>query len=264
MVLPLGPMGGGNLSLATGPPPRGVMKLRPFLQLAILGCAVALFGKFVGHQQQTALSDLFPVIAGFVILYSQSNFYACIMVFVVLSALAFVFSIYYLCDELVSDTKGGRHFFARSCQKSFEIDLARMEEQKIKVCDNDLSLTTPEYGSCALPYVCTYGNESSSFASPIIEAASTVSHLYLWEDGCSPYTIIGHASMVMSVFFNGLSTYIGWKMCNASRLASQALMADQGGTEMDGQLLMGGRQMSPAQNANQFHAFQGSGQTLGG
>jgi len=259
MVLPLGAMGGGNLGLATGPPPRGVMKLRPFLQIAILGCAVALFGKFVGHQQQTALSDLFPVIAGFVILYSQSNFYACIMVFVLFSALAFVFSSYYLCDELVADTRGGRHFFASTCQKSYEIDVASMVNQQIKLCENDDKVL----GGCSPPYVCHARNSTLTTSSSLL-LPPTVDHLYVWADQCSTYSIIGHISLILSVIFNGLSTYIGWKMFNASRQASQALMADQGGTEMDGHPFMGGRQMAPAQNADQFHAFQGSGQTLGG
>eukprot|EP00397_Hematodinium_sp_SG-2012_P022100 GEMP01022876.1.p1 GENE.GEMP01022876.1~~GEMP01022876.1.p1 ORF type:complete len:257 (-),score=43.39 GEMP01022876.1:1725-2495(-) len=254
MIGPFGPIGGPNLGLAAAPP-QSVMRQRPLLQVILLGCTLAIIGKFVGRQQNTALSDLFPVIFGSFILYSQSHFYTCIMVFLLFAGMAFIFSTFYLLSELVGEATGGSNFFATTCPISFEIDFNKTKS--LDVCDADID---DKFGNCDKPFTC---NNTISTDSTMHLASQTQSQeLWIWKELCSGYTIVGHVALIMSAIFNGLSTWIGWSMFKASQAASAGVLADiRNGAGQGGQPGRAGGQ--DASQRSEHEAFRGEGQTLG-
>eukprot|EP00397_Hematodinium_sp_SG-2012_P046480 GEMP01052526.1.p1 GENE.GEMP01052526.1~~GEMP01052526.1.p1 ORF type:complete len:284 (+),score=42.21 GEMP01052526.1:64-915(+) len=280
------PLGGANFGAqtTTGPPPQTAIKLRPVLMVLLVGGAVSLIGKFIGEQQSTSLSDLFPIIFGCVILYSERNFHMCLMSFLIFAGMAFIFGTYYLINELVSKYTGGSHYFEESCPASYDISFKA--RQVVKICGNRYDPDEEALQKCTHPMTCFSSTPNTT--KHMIEhygylyTDKDVPNVNILFDQCSVLTIIGHSALIASVIFNGLITYVAWKMFKATRDAAQVQSEQQ-------QPLNDPNNMDPQPNnaernapgnvrglnapsatqgaahgsASPFQVFQGQGQRLG-
>lgn len=282
----MGPMGG----MPTGELPTEAMKkLRPGLLMAVLGCTLALIGKFVGRQQSTAMTDIFPIGFGFIVLFSKNYANTCGMLFLLFSAMATLFAIYYLIVELAAPDTGGANFFSTDCkaEPSYQFKSGAVQ----KICANEY--IEGESETCTEPFTCARGNITKTFqhgAYLYTKDNRGQTLTIIFKDACTPYTVIGHTALIISVIFNGLAAYMGWKIFQVTRSAfdnqpeeqplndgtydggvrppmratTGALLPPRMGPSASvgsGSTAGGGSQATAALNA--FTAFSGQGQRLG-
>jgi len=103
---------------------------------------------------------------------------------------ATLFAGYYLASELCEDVSGGKNFFASTCAESFEIDLGRT--RNISVCPAE----EHAFGNCDKPLQCSNRTLNRQ-------------RLYIIQDVCHWYTIVGHAALVASFLINGAKFFMG-------------------------------------------------------
>lgn len=268
MVVPL-----VNLTPDDGAPlPSRVTKLRPYLTVVLVLCSGALICKFIGLQQSTALTDIFPIIFGFAILYSRQNFHTCLIPFTIVAGIASVFGLVYLISDVANPTIGRGNFFAETCKKSIQPDGGIDARRIVKICGNPYDPANDSTTCSSHAMSCFHFQNKTRISLPnggYLYTDKDVKDLYFERDFCSVFTIVGHAALIAAFVFNTITTYIAWRMYSVTRDSTQAQLEMPLTDNLeDGTHQPNMREMVPvarigANSTTPFQAFQGHGQTLG-
>lgn len=164
------------------------------------------------------MTDIFPVGFGFIVLFSKNHANTCGMLFLLFSAMATLFAIYYLISELVAPDTGGANFFSTDCkaEPSFLFKSGAVQ----KICANEY--IEGESETCTDPFTCARGNSTKEFHNgAYLYTKDNVGQTLtiIFKDACTPYTVVGHVALIISVLFNGMATYMGWKIFKVTRSA---------------------------------------------
>lgn len=215
--MPMGPIGGMPNSEI---PTEAMKRLRPMLFFAVLGCTLSLIGKFIGREGSTAMTDIFPIVFGFLVLFSKNHANTCGMLFLLFSAMATLFAIYNLIFELAEKDTGGAHFFSADCEA--KRDQISKSGAVIKVCSNEYIEGGSE--SCNKPFACADGSNhqphyfnNGAYLYTKENVGQKLSIIF--RDACTPYSVVGHIALIFSVFFNFMAAYMGWKIFEVTRQA---------------------------------------------